>query len=76
MSIIYEEIEIEDMTYVEETQTYTYPCPCGDNFSILLVELYDGEDIGTCPSCTLKIKIIFDEDNLPELNEEEEEEDS
>lgn len=32
-------------------------------------ELYDGEDIGTCPSCTLRIRIIFDEDNLPALKE-------
>ncbi|KAH9143387.1 hypothetical protein AeRB84_012610 [Aphanomyces euteiches] len=72
---VYDEIEIEDMMYDEKEQIYTYPCPCGDNFFITLQELYDGEDIGTCPSCSLTIRVIFDEDNLPELREEEDEED-
>jgi hypothetical protein len=39
MSGIYEEIEIEDMTYISESQIYTYPCPCGDKFSISLEEV-------------------------------------
>ena len=72
--VIYEEIEIEDMDYDEDSATYFYPCPCGDKFSIGLDELYDGEDIGLCPSCTLRIRIIFDEDKLPPLPEYEEEE--
>ena len=46
MSAIYEEIEIEDMIYDEELQKYTFPCPCGDKFSITLEDLYDEEDIG------------------------------
>jgi diphthamide biosynthesis protein 3 len=43
MSGIYEEVEIEDMTYDEETLTYYYPCPCGDKFSITLEDLLDEE---------------------------------
>lgn len=74
MSSIYEEVEIEDMTFDTETQTYYYPCPCGDKFQILLEELYDGEDIATCPSCTLRIRIIFEEANLPALIEVPDEE--
>lgn len=66
---IYDEIEIEDMSYDPETLTYSYPCPCGDKFSIELEDLYDGEDIALCPSCTLKIRVIFDEDSLPQLQE-------
>lgn len=27
---IYEEVEIEDMVFDPEKQSYTYPCPCGD----------------------------------------------
>ena len=65
-SAIYEEIEIEDMVeqFEEETNTliFIYPCPCGDKFSITLDELDDGEDIGTCPSCTLRIRVIYDEE--------------
>jgi diphthamide biosynthesis protein 3 len=29
---VYDEIEIEDMEYYPETQTFFYPCPCGDRF--------------------------------------------
>lgn len=67
---IYEEVEIEDMTYDDGLQVYSYPCPCGDKFSISLEELLDGEDVANCPSCTLRIRVIFDEDSLPELREE------
>lgn len=65
MSSIYDEIEIEDMIFDKETEIYTYPCPCGDKFTISLEDLYDGDDIATCPSCTLRIKVIFDEELLP-----------
>ena len=72
---IYDEIEIEDMDYDKKEQVYTYPCPCGDKFRITLEELWDGEDIAKCPSCTLRIMVIYDEEDLPELPPEEEEED-
>eukprot|EP01033_Poteriospumella_lacustris_P012019 gene12019-8581_t len=64
MVSIYEEVEIEDMTFNDEDGTFYYPCPCGDKFSIELEELLDGEDIAHCPSCTLKIRIIYDDDYL------------
>ena len=31
-----------------------------------------GEDIATCPSCTLRIMVIYDEDDLPELRQDPE----
>jgi hypothetical protein len=67
MANIYEEVEIEDMTYDPLSQVYSYPCPCGDTFSIALEDLFDGEDIATCPSCTLRVRVIFDEESLPRL---------
>jgi len=39
MSIFHDEVEIEDMEYDEDTQTYHYPCPCGDKFEITLVSV-------------------------------------
>ncbi|KAK3939258.1 hypothetical protein QBC46DRAFT_151235 [Diplogelasinospora grovesii] len=63
---IYDEVEIEDMTYDETLQIYHYPCPCGDRFEIGLQDLRDEEtDIAVCPSCSLMIRVIFDVDNLP-----------
>ena len=57
---LYDEIEIEDMIFHEATSLYTYPCPCGDQFEILLEDLRDGEDVAVCPSCSLMIKVIFE----------------
>ncbi|CCC13998.1 hypothetical protein SMACR_08164 [Sordaria macrospora] len=62
---IYDEVEIEDMTYDAALQTYSYPCPCGDKFEIALVDLQDGQDIAVCPSCSLMVRVIFEVDNLP-----------
>ncbi|GAX12534.1 diphthamide biosynthesis protein 3 [Fistulifera solaris] len=70
---IYEEVEIEDMFFDEEQLVYTYPCPCGDKFRITLEELHDGEDIAKCPSCTLRIMVIYEEADLPELPEDDDE---
>ena len=67
---IYEEVELEDLDYDESEQIYYYPCPCGDRFRITLEELWDGEDVAGCPSCTLRIEIIYEEEDLPELLEE------
>lgn len=57
---IYDEIEIEDMTFDETLQLYHYPCPCGDRFQIALDDLRDEQDIAVCPSCSLMIRVIFD----------------
>ncbi len=38
MSTFHDEIEIEDFEYDEESQTYYYPCPCGDKFQITKVK--------------------------------------
>ena len=57
---IYDEIEIEDMTYDATLQIYHYPCPCGDRFEIGIADLRDGEDVAVCPSCSLMIRVIFE----------------
>eukprot|EP01115_Flamella_aegyptia_P009901 TRINITY_DN42848_c0_g2_i1.p1 TRINITY_DN42848_c0_g2~~TRINITY_DN42848_c0_g2_i1.p1 ORF type:complete len:88 (+),score=21.16 TRINITY_DN42848_c0_g2_i1:33-296(+) len=67
----YDEIEIEDMEYDEDLETFFYPCPCGDRFQITLEELQEGEEIGRCPSCTLIIRVIYDEIELEEESDDE-----
>ena len=64
---LYEEVEIEDMSYDPTTGEYTYPCPCGDIFKITLEDLWDGEDMARCPSCTLYVEVIYEEEDLPPL---------
>lgn len=56
---------LQDMTFDPVTQLYHYPCPCGDQFEIALADLQDGEEIAVCPSCSLMIRVIFDEGDLP-----------
>ena len=48
------------MTFDPALQLYTYPCPCGDKFEILIDDLRDGEEIAVCPSCSLMIRVIFE----------------
>jgi diphthamide biosynthesis protein 3 len=71
---LYEEIEIEDMTYDPETFSYSYPCPCGDKFKISLEDLWDGEDVADCQSCTLFINVVYEEKDLPPLPDESDDE--
>lgn len=55
----FEEIDIDEFIYNQETETYTYPCPCGDYFTITKEELENGEEAARCPSCSLVVKVLF-----------------
>ncbi|KAG9246460.1 hypothetical protein BJ878DRAFT_496916 [Calycina marina] len=66
---IYDEIEIEDMTYDPALEIYHYPCPCGDRFEIGIADLRDGEYIAVCPSCSLMIRVVYEIDSLPLLEQ-------
>merc|ERR1711924_213499 len=73
---VYDEIEVEDMEWNEDDQKFYFPCPCGDQFQITLVsnehhqsssyspsfmaELEEENDIATCPSCSLTIRVIYE----------------
>lgn len=58
------------MTFDPTLQIYTYPCPCGDKFEIGIADLRDGEEIAVCPSCSLMIRVIFEVEDLPALEED------
>ena len=65
---VYDEIEIEDMDFEEDINSFFYDCPCGDRFVITMDQLRDGEDIAECPSCSLTIKVIFEKEDLDEYS--------
>ncbi|KAG5520173.1 hypothetical protein PMAC_001250 [Pneumocystis sp. 'macacae'] len=69
-AVFYDEIEIEDFTFDAELQIYHYPCPCGDRFEISLDDLREGEEIAYCPSCSLMVRVIYDQDKFAENDEE------
>jgi diphthamide biosynthesis protein 3 len=64
MAGVYEEVEIEDFTYDDVTEEYKYYCPCGDKFVITKQELADGEDIARCPSCSLIVRVIYNQEDF------------
>lgn len=64
MAALYDEIDIADFTWSCEERTFFYPCPCGDRFSIRVDDMLGGEDVAGCPSCSLRIRILFDEASL------------
>lgn len=59
LTMSYDDVEIEDMEWKEELKAYTYPCPCGDLFQITKEDLMQGEEIATCPSCSLYITVVY-----------------
>ncbi|KAI3631649.1 hypothetical protein MIR68_010122 [Amoeboaphelidium protococcarum] len=75
MTSFYDEIEIEDFQFDEETEIYTYPCPCGDLFQISKQELIEGDDIARCPSCSLIIRVIFDPEDFEQQEGKDEKND-
>lgn len=62
MSVFHDEIEIEDFEFDEDTETYYYPCPCGDKFAISREDLESGEEVASCPSCSLIVRVIYDKE--------------
>ncbi|CED82674.1 Uncharacterized conserved protein [Phaffia rhodozyma] len=60
MVAYYDEVEIEDFTWDAIKRVFHFPCPCGDRFEISKLDLRDGEEIATCPSCSLIVRVIFD----------------
>eukprot|EP01135_Chromosphaera_perkinsii_P004126 Nk52_evm33s270 gene=Nk52_evmTU33s270 len=71
MSVFHDEIEIEDFEFDPESRTFYYPCPCGDRFQITVDDLLDNEDVATCPSCSLVVKVIYDPEEVEKYDEDE-----
>ncbi len=59
----YDEVDIEDMEFREDDQTYYYPCPCGDLFRISKELIDIGERVAICPSCSLTLLVVADDDD-------------
>lgn len=63
---VYDEVEIEEMEWNVELNAFTWSCPCGDIFRLTVAEMRAGEEIATCPSCTLILRVIYDDGDIPE----------
>ncbi|RSH87215.1 Diphthamide biosynthesis protein 3 [Saitozyma podzolica] len=56
----YDELEIEDFSWDPVAKVFHYPCPCGDRFEISKGQLRNGEEVATCPSCSLIVRVVYD----------------
>ncbi|KAL3102142.1 hypothetical protein niasHS_003551 [Heterodera schachtii] len=65
--VFHDEVEIEDFEFDDEFQLYHFPCPCGDRFEITREQLESGEDVATCPSCSLMLRVIYDMEQFVKL---------
>ena len=63
----YDEVDLEDMEWNVELGAFTFQCPCGDVFQITPEELRAGEEIAHCPSCSLVVTVVYEEDDLKAL---------
>ena len=61
--VLYDEIDLEDMSFDSESNTFFYPCPCGDQFQVSVDKLMDGSadmHIAACPNCGLEVSVRFE----------------
>ncbi|EEQ82442.1 hypothetical protein NCER_100835 [Vairimorpha ceranae BRL01] len=63
----YDEVDIKDFTFDKDNSRLTYPCPCGDLFEIFIEDLLNHEDVARCPSCSLIIKIVYEDIDLEDF---------
>ncbi|KAM9990243.1 hypothetical protein ACTFIY_006290 [Dictyostelium cf. discoideum] len=54
-----DEIDLDDMEFIEENSEYIYPCRCGDHYIITEDQLSEGSDVVCCSGCSLSIKVIY-----------------
>ncbi|KAM9994214.1 hypothetical protein ACTFIZ_005516 [Dictyostelium cf. discoideum] len=54
-----DEIDLDDMEFIEENSEYIYSCRCGDHYIITEDQLSEGSDVVCCSGCSLSIKVIY-----------------
>ena len=55
-------VDLDDMTYVEDSATYTFPCRCGarGGFAITEHDLEKGRDLVECRGCSSWIRVSYE----------------
>jgi hypothetical protein len=59
---LFAEVDLDDMEYNEEKLEYSLACRCrGEGFKITEEQLEQGIDRTACGTCSLLIKILYEE---------------
>jgi len=66
---IYEDVGINEMMFdARGGGIWQYDCPCGDIFTITRDELERGISVAVCPTCSLKVRVRFNADDLRQFS--------
>lgn len=52
------EVDLDDLGFRDGV--FTHKCRCGDEIRVTEANLDDGCDVFECPSCSLKIRVLFE----------------
>ena len=55
-----QEIDLDDMVFDEDSQSYSFCCRCGDQIVASCAALDQNIDTFVCPSCSLRIRVAFE----------------
>ncbi|KAG4105905.1 dnaJ-like protein subfamily C member 24-like protein [Neocallimastix lanati (nom. inval.)] len=58
--VINEEIDLDDMEYDEDEETYFSECRCGGIYKITVDDLENNVNVISCDICSLKIKVLYE----------------
>ena len=56
-----EVVDLDDMTFEPSIGSYTSPCRCGGDYVVGEEELGEGVGLVCCTTCSLSIKITYQE---------------
>eukprot|EP01134_Creolimax_fragrantissima_P005851 CFRG5851T1 len=53
------ELDLDDMDYDEEEDTFIHSCRCGGEYMVSGQELEDNMDVVQCSQCSLSVRILY-----------------
>ncbi|KAK9763780.1 hypothetical protein K7432_009249 [Basidiobolus ranarum] len=60
LGLVNGEIDLDEMEFEEETETYFSPCRCSGNYTISVEDLERGADLAACEQCSLQIRVLYE----------------
>ncbi|CAH3145374.1 unnamed protein product [Pocillopora meandrina] len=54
-----DEVDLDDMEYHEDTESYSSVCRCSGEYVISESDLENGHNIVCCSNCTLSIRVLY-----------------
>jgi diphthamide biosynthesis protein 4 len=59
-AVINEDVDLDDMDYDEETESFSMPCRCSGSYTIYEKDMELGVNTASCDNCSLIIRVLYD----------------